>query len=52
MSGEINDDENTEGEGEDITAMDDSLDNVDGMGYNDSEFISLDDDNDEDEDEE
>lgn len=42
--------EEVEGEGEDITAMDDSLDNVDGLGYDDSEYISLDDET-EDEDE-
>ena len=35
--------EEVEGEGEDITAMDDSLDDVDGLGYDDSEYISLDD---------
>ena len=35
--------EDVEGEGEDITAMDDSLDNVDGLGYDDSEYVSLDD---------
>ena len=34
--------EEVEGEGEDITAMDDSLDDVDGLGYDDSEYISLD----------
>ena len=41
--------EDVEGEGEEIETMDDSLDDVDGLGYNDSEYISLDD---EDEDEE
>lgn len=35
--------EDVEGEGEDITTMDDSLDDVDGLGYDDSEYISLDD---------
>ena len=35
--------EDVESEGEDITAMDDSLDNVDGLGYDDSEYVSLDD---------
>ena len=44
--------EEVEGEGEDITTMDDSLDDVDGLGYDDSEYISLDDEaEDEDEDE-
>lgn len=42
--------EDVEAEGEDITAMDDSLDNVDGLGYDDNEYVSLDDE-DEDEDE-
>ena len=42
--------EDVEGEGEDITTMDDSLDDVDGLGYDDSEYVSLDDDT-EDEDE-
>jgi len=43
--------EDVEGEGEDITTMDDSLDDVDGLGYDDSEYVSLDDDaEDEDED--
>lgn len=43
--------EDVEGEGEDITTMDDSLDDVDGLGYDDSEYISLDDEaEDEDED--
>ena len=43
--------EDGEGEGEDITTMDDSLDDVDGLGYDDSEYVSLDDDaKDEDED--
>lgn len=43
--------EAVEGEGEDITTMDDSLDDVDGLGYDDSEYISLDDEaEDEDED--
>ena len=43
--------EDVEGEGEDITAMDDSLDNVDDLGYEDSEYVSLDDEaEDEDED--
>ena len=40
--------EDVEAEGEDITAMDDSLDDVDGLGYDDNEYVSLDD---EDEDE-
>lgn len=35
--------EDVEAEGEDITAMDDSLDDVDGLGYNDNEYVSLDD---------
>jgi hypothetical protein len=35
--------EDVEGEGEDITTMDDSLDDVDGLGYDDSEYVSLDD---------
>ena len=35
--------EDVESEGEDITAMDDSLDDVDGLGYDDSEYVSLDD---------
>lgn len=35
--------EDAESEGEDITAMDDSLDDVDGLGYDDSEYVSLDD---------
>ena len=46
--------EDVEAEGEDITAMDDSLDDVDGLGYDDNEYVSLDDeteDEDEDEDE-
>ena len=43
--------EDVEGEGEDITTMDDSLDDVGGLGYDDSEYISLDDEA-EDEDEE
>ena len=46
--------EDVEVEGEDITAMDDSLDDVDGFGYDDNEYVSLDDeteDEDEDEDE-
>lgn len=46
--------EDVEVEGEDITAMDDSLDDVDGLGYDDNEYVSLDDeteDEDEDEDE-
>lgn len=42
--------EDVEAEGEDITAMDDSLDDVDGLGYDDNEYVSLDDE-DEDEDE-
>lgn len=43
--------EDVEGEGEDITTMDDSLDDVDGLGYDDSEYVSLDDEaEDEDED--
>lgn len=42
--------EDVEGEGEDITAMDDSLDNVDGLGYDDSEYVSLDDEAEDDED--
>lgn len=43
--------EDVEGEGEDITTMDDSLDDVDSLGYDDSEYISLDDEaEDEDED--
>lgn len=43
--------EDVEGEGEDITPMDDSLDDVDGLGYDDSEYVSLDDEaEDEDED--
>lgn len=42
--------EDVEVEGEDITAMDDSLDDVDGLGYDDNEYVSLDDE-DEDEDE-
>lgn len=37
--------EDVEGEGEDITTMDDSLDDVDGLGYDDTEYISLDDEN-------
>lgn len=41
--------EDVDGEGEEIEAMDDSLDDVDGLGYNDSEYISLDDEADEDE---
>ena len=41
--------EDVEGEGEEIETMDDSLDDVDGLGYNDSEYISLDDEADEDE---
>ena len=40
--------EDVEVEGEDITAMDDNLDDVDGLGYDDNEYVSLDD---EDEDE-
>ena len=44
--------EDVEAEGEDITAMDDSLDDVDGLGYDDNEYVSLDDETeDEDEDE-
>ena len=44
--------EDVEVEGEDITAMDDSLDDVDGLGYDDNEYVSLDDETeDEDEDE-
>lgn len=35
--------EEVEGEGEDISTMDDSLDDVDGLGYDDSEYVSLDD---------
>lgn len=35
--------EDVEGEGEDITTMDDSLDDIDGLGYDDSEYVSLDD---------
>lgn len=35
--------EDAEGEGEDISTMDDSLDDVDGLGYDDSEYVSLDD---------
>ena len=35
--------EDVEGEGEDISTMDDSLDDVDGLGYDDSEYVSLDD---------
>lgn len=43
--------EDVEGEGEDISTMDDSLDDVDGLGYDDSEYVSLDDEaEDEDED--
>ena len=42
--------EDVEDEGEDITAMDDNLDDVDGLGYDDNEYVSLDDE-DEDEDE-
>lgn len=42
--------EDVEGEGEDITAMDDSLDNVDNLGYEDSEYVSLDDEAEDDED--
>lgn len=34
--------EDVEVEGEDITAMDDSLDDVDGLGYDDNEYVSLD----------
>lgn len=41
--------EDVEGEGEEIETMDDSLDDVDGLGYNDNEYISLDDEADEDE---
>ena len=37
--------EDVEVEGEDITAMDDSLDDVDGLGYDDNEYVSLDDEN-------
>lgn len=44
--------EEVEGEGEDIIAMDDSLDDIDGLGYDDNEYVSLDDETeDEDEDE-
>ena len=44
--------EDVEAEGADITAMDDSLDDVDGLGYDDNEYVSLDDETeDEDEDE-
>ena len=39
--------EDVEGEGEEIETMDDSLDDVDGLGYNDSEYISLDDEDEE-----
>lgn len=35
--------EDVEAEGEDITAMDNSLDDVDGLGYDDNEYVSLDD---------
>lgn len=43
--------EDVEGEGEDISTMDDTLDDVDGLGYDDSEYVSLDDEaEDEDED--
>ena len=42
--------EDVEAEGEDIIAMDDSLDDVDGLGYDDNEYVSLDDET-EDEDE-
>lgn len=37
--------------GEDITTMDDSLDNVDDLGYGDTDYVSIDADEDEDEDE-
>lgn len=44
--------EDVEAEGEDITVMDDSLNDVDGLGYDDNEYVSLDDETeDEDEDE-
>lgn len=35
--------EDVEGEGEDITTMDNSLDDVDDLGYDDNEYVSLDD---------
>lgn len=44
--------EEGETEGEEISTMDDSLDDVDGLGYDDSEYVSLDDEAEEDDDEE